>query len=126
MFLSLGAMYYPVHFIMPAVLLSPSAVVVMILQLLVVLFSLFAIVVGGYLGNGTIAPIPRSLQLGLSRGVTSQVCCKAVFLLLHGRNLLFTVCTMPRSYLSRTITTHLWNSSVHYVQPQLGLTSLRC
>ena len=37
--------------------------------------------VGGYLGNGTIGPIPRSLQLGLSRGVSTQVSC--CFLLLQ-------------------------------------------
>ena len=34
---------------------------------------IFITVVGGYLGNGTIGPIPRSLQLGLSRGVSTQV-----------------------------------------------------
>lgn len=32
-----------------------------------------SVVGGGYLSNGTIGPIPRSLQLGLSRGVSTQV-----------------------------------------------------
>ena len=40
---------------------------------------IFNLVVGGYLGNGTIGPIPRSLQLGLSRGVSTQV--SAVFVI---------------------------------------------
>ena len=36
---------------------------------------IFIAVVGGYLGNGTIGPIPRSLH-GLSRGVSTQVSWK--------------------------------------------------
>ena len=37
------------------------------------LFVFCLTVVGGYLGNGTITPIPRALPLGLSKGVPSQV-----------------------------------------------------
>lgn len=79
---------------------------------------IFILVVGGYLGNGTIGPIPRSLQLGLSRGVSTQVSwCFCYCRQLQSWYIVY------RFFLSLTTTTHPWNTSLHCVQLLLDLTN---